>query len=448
MSEPAIVLDSISKLFKLYDRPADMMYEVLTGRKRHRDFTALTGVSFSVGKGEVVGLIGRNGAGKSTLLRIISSTLEPSSGTVHVNGRISAILELGTGFNPDYTGRDNIYLGGLCLGLSRQEIRAREAEIVTFSELADFIDQPFKTYSSGMQARLTFSVAVSVDPDVLIIDEALSVGDARFQLKSFDRIIDFKRRGKTVLVVSHDIDSLNILCDRSILLSRGRIIADGDPNTVGKVYHELLFGSSSDEKLPIHNTGSETNVHFVMPPVSLGPDGPVVEGIINEQNNSTAEHRYGDYRARISDVTIFDGSGKRVTQLNTWSYYRCRLNIDVYEDVTNFVIGILVRTSRGITVLGTDTQSWEKTNFPSKLESGMSYIFDISFLNNFAAGTFFITVALGQTDGTKLDVRFDCVMFEVIGNKRFYNASLAETIFSFECRETKETLRTDASLEK
>ena len=431
MSDPAIVVDNIGKMFRVYDRPVDMVLEVLSNRKRHRDFAALTNISFEVGKGQVVGLMGRNGAGKSTLLRIISGTLAPSSGAVRCAGRISAILELGTGFNPYYTGRENIYLGGLCLGLTRQEIRQRESDIIAFSELGEFIDQPFRTYSSGMQARLTFSVAVSIDPEILIIDEALSVGDARFRLKSFDRILDFKRRGKAVLVVSHDIDSLNILCDRCILLSRGSVVADGDPNAVGKCYHELLFGSTTNAKsfaLP-----SQGAPHENLTPYSAGSDGQAVESLVFDRNESAAEHRYGNKQAFISSVTIVDDSGEPVTRLQMWARYRCRLKIEAHEDVPDFVIGFLVRTSRGITVLGTDTQSWDKTDFPRKLDAGMDYTFDISFLNNFAAGTFFVTIALGQIDGTKIDVRFDCLMFEVVGTGRFYTASLATSMFSFEC---------------
>ena len=190
-------------------------------------------------------------------MRLIAGTLDATAGTVTTSGRIAAILELGTGFHPDYSGRENIYLGGLCLGLQVKEIDARVAEVIEFSELEEFIDQPFRTYSSGMQARLAFSVATCVDPDILIIDEALSVGDARFQLKSFDRMREFKRRGKSIIVVSHSINQLVSICDRAILLERGRVLMDGNPNTVGNAYHELLFppGGPLGGPLGDHQTG-------------------------------------------------------------------------------------------------------------------------------------------------------------------------------------------------
>ena len=251
MSEPIISVCGLSKAYRIYSHPSQMIMEALTGHARYREFLALDNISFDVHPGSVVGLLGRNGAGKSTLLRIIARTLDATGGSVVSKGRISAILELGTGFHLDYTGRENIYFGGICLGMSRQEMHDRVDEIIAFSELEQFIDQPFRTYSSGMQARLTFSVATCVDPDILIIDEALSVGDAKFALKSFDRIREFKRRGKAILFVSHSINQVTAFCDYAILLDHGRAIAEGDPNKVGNIYHELLFGPEDGGPLPI-----------------------------------------------------------------------------------------------------------------------------------------------------------------------------------------------------
>lgn len=247
-SDVAIRVNNLSKEFKIYEHPSDMFREMISGRARHRSFWALQDISFEVHRGQAVGLLGRNGAGKSTLLKIVSGTLDKTSGEVYTNGRISSILELGTGFNAEYTGRENIYLGGLMIGLNSAEIREKEDWIIEFSELRNFIDQPFKTYSSGMQARLTFATAVCVDPDILIIDEALSVGDARFARKSFAQMEEFRKEGKTILLVSHNSNQVASFCDYGLILEHGRVYDSGEPSRLRSVYYNLLFGKETSDK--------------------------------------------------------------------------------------------------------------------------------------------------------------------------------------------------------
>ena len=242
MSEFAIRVKTLSKEFKIYARPADMFVELATGKPRHRSFWALKAVTFDVRRGQVMGIMGRNGAGKSTLLKIISGTLDSTSGEVTTRGRISSILELGTGFNPEYTGRENIYLGGLMVGMTSREIRDKEDWIIEFSELRDFIDQPFKTYSSGMQARLTFSTAVCIEPDILVVDEALAVGDARFARKSFSKMEEFRKEGRTILLVSHNSNQVASFCDYALILEQGKVYDQGEPARLRGVYYDLLFG--------------------------------------------------------------------------------------------------------------------------------------------------------------------------------------------------------------
>jgi len=244
-NETAIRVSNLSKMFKIYSKPADMFWELLAGRQNYRPFWALKDVSFEVPRGQVVGVMGRNGAGKSTLLKIITGTLDRTEGSVTVNGRVSSILELGTGFHGEYSGRENIYLGGLMVGLTHEEILAKMDWIIQFSELEDFIDQPFKTYSTGMQARLTFSTAVCVDPDVLIIDEALSVGDARFQRKSFGKIEEFRNSGRSILLVSHDTNTISTFCNHAILLENGKIYDQGEPQRISKIYYKMLFSGDA-----------------------------------------------------------------------------------------------------------------------------------------------------------------------------------------------------------
>ena len=244
----AVRADSLCKTYGIYDKPLDRLRQLFASRGKTygRKFEALADVSFSVPVGKVLGLVGRNGAGKSTLLQVLCKTLQPSSGTLEVNGRIAALLELGSGFNPDFTGRENIYLNASVLGLKKAEIDQRFDEIVAFSGLRDFIDQPVKTYSSGMYVRLAFSIATSVEPDILVIDEALSVGDGAFARKSFDRIMDLKSRGATILFCSHSMYHIEAICDQAIWLEKGRMVMLDSPEKVARAYTESLLGNTRD----------------------------------------------------------------------------------------------------------------------------------------------------------------------------------------------------------
>lgn len=231
MSEVAIRVDDVSKLYKLYDKPSDRLKESLglTRKKLYKEHYALHNVSFDVKRGETVGIIGTNGSGKSTILKIITGVLNPSGGHVEIDGRISALLELGAGFNMEYTGIENIYLNGTMIGFSREEIDAKMQDILDFADIGDFVHQPVKTYSSGMFVRLAFAVAINIDPEILIVDEALSVGDVFFQAKCYKKFEDFKKMGKTILFVSHDLGSISKYCDRVVLLNRGKKLAEGTP---------------------------------------------------------------------------------------------------------------------------------------------------------------------------------------------------------------------------
>lgn len=237
-SDIAIRVQDLGKHYHIYQKPTDRLKQMLFGKRRqyYREFHALSHINFELRKGEVLGLVGRNGAGKSTLLQIICGTLTPSHGTVEVNGRVAALLELGAGFNPDFTGRENVYLNASVLGLSKDEIDARYDSIVEFAGIGDFIHQPVKTYSSGMYVRLAFAIATSVDPDILVVDEALSVGDGAFARKSFDRIMDLRKKGATILFCSHSMYHIEAICNRAMWLDKGKLMSFGTPSEVTKQF--------------------------------------------------------------------------------------------------------------------------------------------------------------------------------------------------------------------
>lgn len=364
----AVRVSNLSKMFKVYNKPSDMLWEMISGRQRHREFWALKDVSFEVKCGEVVGIIGRNGAGKTTMLRIIANTLDRTSGYVEVHGKVSAIMALGTGFNPELNGRENIIMGGLCLGVTKHEITRKMDEIIDFSGLEAFIDQPVKTYSSGMQAKLAFSTAASVEPDILIIDEALSTGDMAFAAKSYARIRKIATSGTTVLFVTHALQIIYDLCDKAMLLENGRIMEMGEPRQVGYVYEQQM-----------HREMAELNKKAA-PTLSVGQLSGEEEAL----------------SARMLDVSVLDSRGKTIHQLYQDEEYTIRVRALCNEGFEDISIGFRVQIPGGTAVYGTSTAT---QGTKVRVQAGEIVSVDFNFVCSLASGTYFFGGGVAENLG-------------------------------------------------
>jgi len=365
-AEIAIKVENLSKCYHVYDKPRDRLLQMLSfGRKQYfREFWALRDVSFEIKKGETVGIIGRNGSGKSTILQIICGTLNSTSGSVKTKGRIAALLELGSGFNPEFTGRENVYMNAAVLGLNNIEIDARFDEIADFADIGEFIEQPVKTYSSGMQVRLAFAVAINVDPEILIVDEALSVGDELFQRKCFSRIEKIRASGATILFVSHSGSTIVDLCDRAVLLDVGEKILIGSPKLVVGSYQKLIYAPEdkrdgvrkqirfSDEHIIEITDTDETKLNLAFPNSKSEQE---VQEIFDPNLNPSSTIIYESYGVLIEKPKIENLNGKQVNILikNNIYKYSYLVKFDSYSENVRF--GMVIKTLSGIEIGGAVT---------------------------------------------------------------------------------------------
>lgn len=349
MEDIAIRVQDVSKLYKLYDKPSDRLKEALglSKKKRYQEHYALHNVSFDVKRGETVGIIGTNGSGKSTILKIITGVLNPTGGNVEINGRISALLELGAGFNMEYTGLENVYLNGTMIGFTREEIDAKLQDILDFADIGDFVNQPVKTYSSGMFVRLAFAVAINIDPEILIVDEALSVGDVFFQAKCYKKFEEFKAQGKTVLFVSHDLGSINKYCDRVVLLNKGKKVAEGESKGIIDMYKRILADPDMDaEKMEAlrkkREQASKGNTEHKrwMESMTMNPE----------------KQEYGDRKAIIADFGIFGEDGLLTNAVNKLERFTIRMKIEFMEDMIDPIMAFTIRDLKGTDLCGTNTR--------------------------------------------------------------------------------------------
>lgn len=367
MNEPLLAIRKLGKAFRDYGsewRRFAKWFGIDTAIKS--ETWVLRNISFSVAPGESIGIVGRNGAGKSTLLKLITGTLKATEGTIGVSGRIAAILELGMGFDPDLSGRANVYHSAGLMGFSRSAIEGGIGDIEAFAEIGEYFDEPVRTYSSGMQMRVAFAVATAFRPDVLIVDEALSVGDAYFQHKCFKRIREFRELGTSLLIVSHDSGAVQSLCDRALLLESGRLIKDGDPFTVMDLYNALI-AESENSKLSVtqHASGREQTVS-------------------------------GTGEAVVTQIMLFNADGEPVEFVDVGQPVTLRVRVGVYADIPRLILGYMIKDRLGQPVFGTNTHHTGQAQ--NSVLAGTAVEYNIAFPMNFGPGSYSVSTALVSTD--------------------------------------------------
>lgn len=352
-SDLAISVKNVGKTFRLYKRPQDRLLQRFTRKRLFHEFHALEGISFDVRKGETVGIIGRNGSGKSTLLQLICGTLTPTQGEIQVNGRVAALLELGAGFNPEFTGRENVYLNGTILGLSRQQIDERLADIFAFAEIGEFVDQPVKTYSSGMYVRLAFAVIAHVDADILIIDEALAVGDALFTQKCMRFLRKFRQHG-TILFVSHDSHAVTNLCQRAVWLQQGRIMEQGAAKDVSEAYLASLFQSSNTRSTPAAAPRTVQPEEWVDQRQAFIAASNLRTDLEVFRFNPDTEG-FGRREATIENVYLTDDTGRRLAWVVGGEVVTLTIEVQCHADLDQPIVGFYVKDRLGQTLFGDNT---------------------------------------------------------------------------------------------
>lgn len=391
MSKTAIKVSHLTKIYTLYDKPIDRLKEALhpLKKKYHKEFYALEDVSFEIPKGETVGIIGKNGAGKSTLLKIITGVLTPTSGHVHVNGRIASLLELGAGFNPEYTGIENIYLQGTLMGYQREEMEAKIDAILAFADIGDFVYQPVKIYSSGMFARLAFAVAINVEPDILIVDEVLSVGDMRFQQKSIRKMKEMQSKGVTILFVAHDMGVINTFCSEVIWINKGKIFKQGSVESISKNY--IAFMSYGVEKT-LKSVESSTE------------NGQEDKAIINDSKlnwvTPQGKESFGEGKAKILAVTMCDLDGNSINKLAYSQNINFYIKFQAFEELYDVGLGLVLKDRLSNNIFTLNSYMYDKAIDIVKKDS----IFTVNFLFEFpylAEGRYSVSVALSE--GTQED---------------------------------------------
>jgi len=429
MSEIAVSLENVSKCFKRYAHPSDRLKDLLLkNRSRGDEFWALKDINLEIPHGETWGLVGRNGSGKSTLLQILVGTLTPTQGQVKVSGRVSALLELGSGFNPEFTGRQNVFFNGKILGLSRQEIEAKFDEIAAFADIGNFIDQPVKTYSSGMFVRLAFAVAITVEPDILVVDEALAVGDEIFQRKCFACIQKIQERGGTVLFVSHSASSIIELCNAAVLIDHGEVLLQGAPKLIVSKYHKLIY-APPDQLQTIRKKIQETDCKKQNKSNSSMDTSTISEDHYDPNLVPKSTLFYVPRGAEIQSPHLKNQGGKRVNLINRSEYYIYSYWVRFTEAAYNVRFGMLIKTMSGVELGGGVSHSPE--NAIEVITPNTIMQVDFTFYCSLLPGVYFLNAGVvGDIEGQEgyLHRCIDAAMFRVQAE----TGLLATTIVDFQ----------------
>lgn len=418
--ENAITVKDVTKIYKLYDKPIDRLKEALNPfhKEYHKKFYALNNLSFEVKKGETVGIIGTNGSGKSTILKIITGVLTPTTGEVEVNGVISALLELGAGFNMDYTGIENIYMNGTMMGFSKKEMDAKLQEILDFADIGDFVYQPVKTYSSGMFVRLAFALAINVEPEILIVDEALSVGDVFFQSKCYRRMEEIRQKGTTILMVTHDMGSIIKYCDKVVLLNKGNFVAEGAPGHMVDLYKKILAGQmeglEAAKDVDSDFSGENTEKEQKEKTYQL-PHGKLMKDSLTINSNRT---EYGDGRAEIYDLGLFDQRGNLTNLLLKGEEFTIKEKIRFAAPIQSPIFTYTIKDKKGTDLTGTNTM-FEGTDI-KPVKAGDEY--EVSFTQKMTlqGGEYLLSMSctgFEQGEHTVYHRLYDVANITVISNK-------------------------------
>ena len=428
---PLIRATGVSKRYEIYGHPVDRLKQSLwRGRRRfYTEFWALRDINVDLRPGETVGVIGQNGSGKSTLLQILAGTLMPSTGHVGRRGRVAAILELGAGFNPEFTGRENARLNAMLLGADPDHAGALLPAIEAFADIGEFFDRPVKLYSSGMFSRLAFAVVSTVDPDVLIVDEALSVGDARFQSKCFRRLEEFQASGKGIFFVTHSVDLIVRHCSRAILLERGQVLAEDEPKAVVHRYLDLLFGARREGAPPSRAVLGAAKPDAFEPPTN---HDTAFAAFVAERSKSDVlahrgsynryEFRWGHGGARILDAGVFaETDGRELATLDADAPARVALRILFEKECPHAIVGLMIKTPDGVTAAGTNSRDWQRPGTPLEARPGELHVVTFAFVPRLGSGDYLLSFGVAEeVDGeiVPLDRRYDALSVTIIGPGR------------------------------